>query len=140
MFLLLPYYYYCCVCGCGIQIFNPPLFWASKLGIMADVEYEDYEIVKFPYFYEVLTNAPSEPVKLPTIDYSDFGFPANFHVKICDEPKCTLATEVCTAVLLAYYVVSCECMCVFFYEEIVCFFLSFLSREEMNFPPMHRCS
>ena len=109
---------------------------------MADVEYEDYEIVKFPYFYEVLTNAPSEPVKLPTIDYSDFGFPANFHVKICDEPKCTrtLAKEVCTAVLLAYYIVSCECMCVFFYEEIVCFFLSFLSREEMNFPPMHRCS
>ena len=69
---------------------------------MANVEYEDYEIVKFPYFYEVLTNAPSELVKLPTatIDYSDFGFPANFHVTICDEPKWTLATEVCTAVLL----------------------------------------
>ncbi|KAK9999550.1 hypothetical protein SO802_019153 [Lithocarpus litseifolius] len=61
---------------------------------MADVEYEDYEIVKFPYFYdEDLTNAPSEPVKLPTIDYSDFGFPANFHVTICDKPKWTLATE-----------------------------------------------
>ena len=53
--------------GCGIQnLFNPSLFCALKLGIKANVENEDYEIVKFPYFYKVLTNAPSEPVKLPT--------------------------------------------------------------------------
>ena len=42
---------------------------------MGDVEYEDYMIVKFPFFYQVFPNAPTEPVKLPTINYSDFGFP-----------------------------------------------------------------
>ena len=36
--------------GCGIQnLFNPSLFCALKLGIKANVENEDYEIVKFPF-------------------------------------------------------------------------------------------
>ena len=60
------------VFAAGIQtLFNP----SPLLGIMGDVEYEVYEIVKFPYFYQVFPNAPTEPVKLPTINYSDFGFP-----------------------------------------------------------------
>ena len=96
----------------------------------ADVVYEDYEIVKFPYFYELLPNADpkSEPVKLPTFTFSDYGFPASFQGTSCDEPRWTLATETeeCTAVLLhcelwvyVYVYVS------FFCEEIICFSSAF---------------
>ena len=74
------------------------------LGIVGDVEYEDYMIAKFPFFYRVFPNAPSEPVKLPTVNYSDFGFP-DLHITLRDPPKWTLTTEVSTAVLLhcAFY-------------------------------------
>ena len=81
------------VFAAGIQtIFNP----SPLLGIMADVEYEDYEIVKFPYYYQVVPTVPTEPVQLPPVNYShDFGFPSNFHITVCDPPKWTLASEVC---------------------------------------------
>ncbi|KAL0000254.1 hypothetical protein SO802_019856 [Lithocarpus litseifolius] len=59
---------------------------------MGDVEYEDYEIVKFPFFYENFPNAPAEPVELPTVNYSDFGFP-DLHISLPPPPKWTLATE-----------------------------------------------
>uniref|UniRef100_A0A7N2KRB6 Uncharacterized protein n=1 Tax=Quercus lobata TaxID=97700 RepID=A0A7N2KRB6_QUELO len=59
---------------------------------MGDVEYEDYEIVKFPFFYQVFPDAPTEPVKLPTVNYSDFGFP-DLHITLPNLPKWTFATE-----------------------------------------------
>ena len=110
-----------------IKYLSVSLFWVSKLGMMVDVEYEDYEIIKFPYFYELLpsfVDPKSKLVKLPTFTFSDYGFPASFQGTSCDEPRWTLATETeeCTAMLL-----HCELWVYvsFFCEEIICFSSAF---------------
>ena len=89
------------VFAAGTQtLFNP----SPLLGIMVDVEYEDYEIVKFPYYYQAFPpTAPTEPMQLPPVNYSrDLGILSDFPIAVCDPPKWTLASEVymCTAVLL----------------------------------------
>ena len=79
------------VFAAGTQtLFNP----SPLLGIMVDVEYEDYEIVKFPYYYQAFPpTAPTEPMQLPPVNYSrDLGIPSDFPIAVCDPPKWTLAS------------------------------------------------
>ena len=81
------------VFAAGTQtLFNP----SPLLGIMVDVEYEDNEIVKFPYYYQAFSpTAPTEPMQLPPVNYSrDLGIPSDFPIAVCDPPKWTLASEV----------------------------------------------
>ena len=137
MFLLLEYKLY---------LTDPSPFWVSKLGIMADVKYEDYGIVTFPFydenFPETLTEIDEDYVELPTLKFTDFGYP-NIDIRGCPPPAWTLATEVyiyCCATTLCVVSVVYVFFFNIFYEEIICFFLSFLSRKELNLPPMHsRC-
>ena len=65
------------VFAAGIQtLFNPSPFWVSKLGIMADVKYEDYGIITFPFYDEnftgTLTEIDEDYVELPTLKFTDF--------------------------------------------------------------------
>ena len=130
MFLLLEYKLY----------LTPPL-----LGIMADVEYEDNGFVTFPFYGQnFLICKLNQCSYVRTLKFTDFGYP-DLDIRVPAPPPWTLASEVymyCCATTLC--VVSVVYVFFFFlyifYEEIICFFLSFLSRKELNLPPMHsRC-
>ena len=104
----------------GIQtLFKPSPFWVSKLGIMADVEYEDYGIVTFPFYDRDFPDIQSELVQLPVKKFTDFGLP-DLDIRVRPPPAWTLASEV-------YMYCCATTLCVV--SVVYVFFFFFLMRK-----------